>query len=55
LAVKVMPRGKLPAAVIAGAGAPLAVTVKLVAVPTTAVADEGEVNAGEVPLAGTTG
>jgi hypothetical protein len=47
--LNVMPEGKLPLAVIVGAGAPLAVTVTLVAAPTTAVADEDEVNAGIVP------
>ena len=55
LAVNVTPAGKLPATAIAGAGTPLAVTVILLALPATAVADEEDVNTGAVPLAGLTG
>jgi len=55
LAVNVTPAGKLPASAIAGTGTPLAVTVILLALPATAVADEEDVNTGAVPLAGVTG
>jgi hypothetical protein len=40
---------------MAAAGTPLAVTRMALAFPATAVADDEEVNAGPVPLAGVTG
>jgi hypothetical protein len=55
LAANVTPAGKLPATEMAGTGAPLAVTVIVLALPAAAVADEEDVNAGAVPLAGVTG
>jgi hypothetical protein len=54
LAENVTPAGKLPSTAIAGAGTPLAVTVILLALPATAVADDEDVNTGAVALPGVT-